>query len=161
MALNPSSMVQAFLAIATNPPKTPKEAAHRYAVAYDSYAKTAQALGSFPVFTGLEEQALEAILFAAMSLPVGLPITMATAWGLGVASYWNLPPVAFVGPQVGAVLQAATASAIIIPAMTTILLIPGNPALTAALGMATALDLGTRTVTCLLTPPPGTVAPLL
>ena len=162
MALNPSSMVSGFLEIAKNPPPSPAEAAKRYAKVYNSYAQTAMALSALPVFTGLEVIALQESLFAAMANPAaGLPATLALAWGAGLVAYWNAPPVAFVGAQTGTVLQAATALAIAVPALTAIFAIPLNTAQTCALGMATARILATRTITVTLVPPPGTVAPLL
>jgi uncharacterized protein (DUF486 family) len=134
---------------------TPRLAAQKMAKAYDNYARTAMAAASTPVITGLEAQKLEQTLYTAISNPrVGMAPIIAAAWGAGVMAYWMAPPVPFVGPQTGMVLQAATVVPIITAGLTACFSnVLSTESLSAQL-MSTALDAATRTVMVTLLPPP-------
>ena len=141
---------------------TPRLAAQKMAKAYNDYARTAMALTSTPVFTGMEVMRLEKILFGAISSPIlGMPPILAAAWAAGVAAFWSTPPVPFTGAMTGAVMQAVTVIPIITPGLTACFSNLANTEESCALLMSIVLDAATHTVMVALAPPAGTTAPLL
>jgi hypothetical protein len=85
-------MKSAFEALQKDKPKDRAKVASKWAEAYDSYAS--QAItgngGSF-IPTG-KKSALEGILLGVLSIPVGVPATVAAAWGMGLLAYWGGTP---------------------------------------------------------------------
>ena len=164
MALLPSALQAPLLALfSQKPTPSAQESSAKMAQAYYNYALAAMAPAGSVVISPSAETLLQQTLYAAMAVPlVGLPITMATAWGLGVAAFWLLPPVVVaVPPAAGAVTQSATAAALITPALTALFLNPLNTPQITASGMSTILHAGTITVMATVAPPPGTLVPLL
>lgn len=88
MPLIAKLMEQDFLKLYQEKPKDRPTVAKKWAEAYDSYAS--QAItgngGSF-IPTG-KKSVLEATLLGVLSIPVGVPATVAAAWGLGLTAYW-------------------------------------------------------------------------
>jgi hypothetical protein len=162
MALFPGSMVEGFTQLFTSGlPQTSQDSAQKMASIYHQYAQTATAGPALPLFTGLETDALQALLTAALAVPqVGAPSVIAAAWGSGLVSYWNTPPVLFAGVSVAGSVTVAAGCLSAIPVLTTLYLNAFNTPETAAAQMASALDIATRTVLVTLAPPPGTVVPL-
>lgn len=116
-------------------------AARLLSQAYFLYAATAaSAYGPFTP-TGTEVVRLQAMLRSALSSPVGAVTSISSAWGRGLLTFWVGAVfgtgVALPLPGVGLVQSQVSAS----------LLVLGNTADSAALGLATALDAGTRTLT--------------
>src|ERR1700677_2550196 len=163
MALLPSNLEGPLLALFTQTPSpTALAASQQMAKIYANYAATALTPTGSVVITPASQKLLQQTLYAAMAVPlIGLPITMATAWGLGVGVFWLAPPVAVIlGPAVGVVTVSAAATELIIPALTLLFSVPLNTAATTAAGMAATLDAATRTVVATVTPPAGTLVPL-
>lgn len=160
MPLISSVLQNALLALFKSNPSA-SDAAKGIAKAYSMYAMTATAGAAKANLTGLESQAMEKALSAVFaSVSAATPATASMALASGVVAFWMMPPVTFSGAQAGAVFQAATAMPIITGQVAKTLANQNNSPETAAMELATALDMATRTVTVALAPPPGTVSPL-
>lgn len=130
--------------------------------AYYIYAQAATAGAAVPIFTGTEVGRLRALLLKAMIQPsAGRAVTMAGAWADGILSFWMMPPVPFAGAgQAGAVTGVASIPAIrsgLLPILSNV----RNTSNSAATQIAQVLDTATRGILVTLTPPPGTVVPLV
>lgn len=132
------------------------EAGAGWASAYATYALAAQANGIFPVFTGLEQQALTSALSAAFQAGVASEgATTFAVMELAFQAFWQLPPVAF---GAGVVTLAPPGLTALLEATRAPNLVAATSAV-AASNVATALDIWTRTVT--VTFPGPAVATLL
>lgn len=126
-----------------------RDTARQFAQTYFDYALTAaSAYGPF-VPTGSEKPRLEALLVAAFSIPVGAAPVVAAAWGAGIQLFW-----------VGAVFGTGVGSSVpgvpaIIGGVSAALSNPLNTSESAAALMASAIDIGTRTL--LIAGPSGPV----
>lgn len=141
---------------------SPLSAASAWATAYANYTSTATFGPNLPVFTGLEETRFKLALLPAMSSPfAGTPSTLAAALTQAVMSFWLAPPVPVVGPvQAGTVLPIPGLAAL--PSvLTSIFSVPTGDHISKAASIASALDAATRTITCTVVPPPGTILPIL
>ena len=161
MPLVKAPMKQAFEALQKDKPKDRAKVAAKWAEAYDSYAS--QAItgngGSF-IPTG-KKSALEGILLGVLTIPVGIPATVAAAWGMGLLAYWGGNPFSpGAVPNPPFMLPGVAAPPIGIPAMIA--------ALTARYAghqsesdfadqQATALDTCTKTVLVVFGPLPQPV----
>jgi hypothetical protein len=165
MALNPGSMVQGFTQLFNSDPSSPQIAAEKMATIYDSYAQTAMAGATLPVFTGSQKSTLQSLLLAAISVPlIGAPPLIAAAWGSGLVAYWMAPPIIFLGPGMTGLVSVAAGCLSAIPALTTVYANPMNTPDSAAAQIATALDTATRTVlvqVIVIAPPATLVVPLV
>ena len=156
-------MIRGFTQLFTSGhPQTPVDAAKKMASIYDQYAQLAMAGPSLPAFTGLEKGRLESLLLAALAVPlVGAPPLIAAAWANGMLAYWNTPPVPFVGPAVAGAVTLAVGCLSAIAPLTVVFSNPFNTPESAAVQIASALDIATRTVIVTIAPPPGTIVPLV
>lgn len=130
-------LTRLFTEGATDPLKT----ATAMSDAYQQYTSLAL-FGAFPpVFTGLEKTLMKATILASLA-PGGMnPASLANAWSTGITSWWLLPPIV-----VGAgVVSACPGALALVPAMTAVCSVPGQPAATAAAAMAQCIDIATRT----------------
>lgn len=124
MPLIKDSMTAAFLSLYSTKPKDRAEVAQKWAQAYDSYASLAITPNGGSAVTVGRQQALQATLYAVLSIPIGIPATVAAAWGAGLTAYWSglpftpaavpnppftLPGVAAPPPGVGALIPVLTA----------------------------------------------------
>lgn len=137
-------------------PTSAIDAGQKLAAAYFEYASGGMFGASVPTLAG-RDTALAATLGTSLVLP-GLPATHAAAWGAGLAAFWAAVPVA--GAQAGATVPPAGGAALV-AALTVLFANPANTADTAAAGLATALDVCTKTVVANVAPPPGTVLPIV
>jgi len=161
MALILSVLEQALLGPLVAKPPDVATAANKLAMAYDTYAKTAQAGTALPVMIGTEFQGLESSILPAMTAVVsGNPATMAAAWFQGVVAYWTASPAPVVfsdGVNTG-VANPAGAS-VLTGCLTGAFGNIANTEQTAASLMAACLDAATRLVTVTLAPS-GVTVPL-
>lgn len=134
-------------------------AASKLAGAYDKYCKTALAGGIPPVFTGAEKPALEGSLAGVLAAGAGSAAQVAQAWSMGIQAYWVVPPVPFMAPPITGVVTVMPGAAIVIPAITGVLLNTKNTADSAAQGLAAALDVATKTVLVTFATPPPPAGP--
>jgi len=105
MALNPAKLKQGLVDVngsGKNFPKTPLEAAKRWARAYASYAADAMSLGgAAPVPLTPNEASLAAALTVVFSNPNSLPPQTAQVYAAAFTAFWFSPPVAFPLTPVG------------------------------------------------------------
>lgn len=156
MALVLSILTSGFAAA---PEQTdPVAAANQFASIYNTYALTAQAGPTVPIFTGAEEARFSAALAVQFAVANGTPADAAAAFVQAMTEFWMTPVVPFgTNPPpvpLGAVngfLGAAALQAALVA-----LFSAPNDTATFAAGLASALDVATRTVTVLL-PGPSTV----
>ena len=159
MALDPSQLTASILAVFKSKPKSAALAARRLAAAYQAYTLTAQAGVALPLFTTLESEGLEQALLPAMNAQTGTAATMASAWSSGVSAYWLTSPAPVIfsdGVNAGAV-PVVPGAPTLIPILTAIFSNPRNTEVSAAQGIAQALDSATRTITIFLLPSAVTV----
>lgn len=156
MPLIKASMTQAFLEMAQRKPKDRAEVARKWASAYDSYASLAMTGNGGAAITAGKKSALEATLLAVLSIPIGVPVTVASAWAAGLAAYWGgmpFTPGAVPNPPftLPGVASPPAGAAALVPALTALYATP-NPENVFAEMQATALDAATRTVTVVFGP---------
>jgi len=132
--------------------------AQEWARAYTTYAATAQAAALFPVFVGVEGQALAGHLTRVMTNPNGTAAQFASAFASGIEAFWLLPPVVFTGGGAGAVSLFPGKSALV-GLLTSVFSSFTDQTAAKAAEVASALDTATRTVIVAFGPPP-TTAPL-
>jgi len=119
MALVVSGLESSIRALLASKPAAARVAAAQFAQAYQSYAATAQAGTTLPVFAGTEGEAVKQALTPAFNAQSGTAATVAAAWAQGVTQFWlaSPAPVSFTdGVQAG-----------VVPA------VPGAPILTSTL----------------------------
>lgn len=93
-----AELENAFLSLARNPPKTPREAAKVIADGYARYAKPATGVGVPAIFTGTEASRMANAMATAFN-PKGNAATAAAGMAAGVQAFWLAPPIAF-GPNI-------------------------------------------------------------
>lgn len=161
MALVSSVMVAPFKRLSsTKKPPNPRVAAKEYAKIYTKYARSAQAGGGVPQVSGAQTMILEKTLYAGMASSRGSAGKIARAWANGVKSFWLSPPVAVVGAQSG-VITAFPGQPALLSALSALFSNPKNTSSAWARRMASLLDTATKTVLATVTPPPGTIVPLV
>lgn len=139
--------------IATKPASA-QAACDQLAGYYQAYAATGQAGGVPPVFTGTEQARFSAALAAAFTVtpPSGSPASAAAAFVAAVTAFWLTPPVVFGAGAVTAFPGAGALQAALVALFSTF-----NDAATAASGLATALDVATKTITVVIGPTTFTI----
>jgi hypothetical protein len=154
-----SALLEAQLAqtLVAPHPATPFLAARELAKAYDLYAKAAIAGPTSPVFTGAEVNVLASALSPIISKPSqATPVDAGKAWADGVEAYWR--PVTFAGTGAG-IFQVFTGKASLISGLAAIFAAPNPNPSQPPRQLAQQLDLGTKTVIILVTPPVGPPVP--
>lgn len=157
MALNPSSLVSAIVAVFVAMPPSKEQAAADIAQAYFAYASSGQFGASAPSLTTGHRDAMAATLATGLTVP-GLPVTVAAAFAASVTTFWLAVPV--IGAQAGATVGCPGAAALT-GLLTTVFLNLANTPATCGAAVGGALHTATLTVTAAVTPPPGTVLPIL
>ena len=150
MPLVKASMKSDFRALFDSKPKDRPELAKKWAAAYDSYASLAITGNGGSVIAAGKKSALESVLLATLSTPIGIPAAVAAAWGSGLLAYWGgtpftpgaVPNPPFTLPGVAA---PPTGIAALIPVLTALYLAK-NSEDDFADQQATALDTCTKTV---------------
>lgn len=156
MALNQTTLSDGIEAVFASQPATASDAATALADAYHAYAGGALFGASTPTLTTSMRDAYASTLLGAISDPlVGLPATLAAAWGAATVAYWTAVPVT--GAQAGVTVPPTVPAAAGISAT---LANVANTESVAAAGIALALHTSTLSVTATVAPPPGTVLPI-
>lgn len=134
--------------IATKPASA-AAACNQLAGYYATYALGALAGVAPPVFTGTEQTRFANLLKQVLNIspPVGTSAQAAGGFVAAVTSFWMTPPVVFGGGVVTAFPGAPALQAALVQLFSTF-----NDADAAALGLATALDVATKTVTVVIGP---------
>ena len=159
MALDSAQLAIDIQAVLDSFPATPAIAADGFAAAYTTYANTGLFGASTPVIPGSATTTMAATLATSLAVPGAAPVH-AAAWSAAVLAFWSAPPIAVVGPQVGAVTSAPGPPSIT-AAMTAILVNLTNTSATAAAGIAAALHAGTSGgIIATVAPPPGAMVPI-
>lgn len=156
MALVPAVLVAGFTAA---PEQTdPSTAAAQFATIYNTYALAATAGATVVILTGGEEARFAAALEPQFATANGTPADAAAAFVQAMTEFWLTPPVAFGSNPPPVPLGAVNAflGAAALQAALVALFSAPNTTATFAAGLASALDIATRTVTVLL-PGPVTV----
>lgn len=143
MALLPATMQQAFDRLfRIERPRFAGLAAQRLAAIYADYAQAATAgVYGLVVLTGTERPRLESALRAALALPQGSALSLALAWTGGLSVFWA--GAAFVGGGAATVVAGAP---LLTGALAGLFSNPLNTESVSAAGLATALDVATRTL---------------
>lgn len=92
MPLVKSGMTSDFRAIFDSKPKNRAELAQKWAAAYDGYASQASTGNGGSIIAAGKKSALEGVLLATLSTPIGVPAAVAAAWGSGMLAYWGGTP---------------------------------------------------------------------
>lgn len=165
MALRAEVIRDGLLALADHPPKSPQEAARRYAEIYARYAADARTvLGNAPVSLAAAEATLRIALIPVFTGFGRPPQVVAQQLAAAYTAFWLLPPVATAGSFPGIVTLVA-GTPVLGPALAAIWVanVASMPsARDAAQRLAAAIDIFTKTVIVTeATIPSPTVGPLL
>jgi hypothetical protein len=153
MALVPTIIEEGFASMIATKPATAADAATQLSDFYNTYALTGQAALSPPTLTSTEKLRFAAALLAVYSAPdSGTPALAAAGFVAAVTSFWMTPPVVF-GPGLVTAFPGAPA----LQAALVALFSATNDADVAALGLATALDVATKTITVVVGPTTYTI----
>jgi hypothetical protein len=140
------------------------DVAKRIADEYNKYCSMAMAPPGKPIFKGIEKNVIRSALAACWGQAGSSPAMVATILAQSVQAYWLAPPVMFTGgPAMGVAISMAGFAALV-PAITAALSNLANSEDSAALALATALDVATRTVLVVYstpTPPAGPPPPAM
>lgn len=149
MALVPSIIENGFKAMIETNPSSAQDACDQLAGYYFAYAATALAGVVPPTLLPAAQTLFSANLFALLGVdpPAGTAASAAGAFVTAVTSFWMTPPVVF-----GAGVVTAFPGAGALQAALVALFSAFNDENTAALGLATALDVATKTVTVVIGP---------
>lgn len=157
MPLIPAELQASFLRLYQKPPRKLRQVMQKLTEAYRDYASKGTAGGIFPVFTGLEVNAMKGVLTATFKAPhVGNPATAAAAWDQAVLSFWLANPPGSLFPTA---LLVAYVPGPLTTSLTSVFSNIGNTAISAAASHSAAMDVATRTV--LVTLPGPVVVPLV
>jgi hypothetical protein len=159
MALNVDALADDLEDAFASLPATASDAADAIAQCYYDYTAGGAFGASLPTITPAMRDAMAATLLVAIATPAtGSPAAFGAAIAAAVTTYWTAVPVT--GAQAGATIPppgAATLPA----ALAAVVANLGNTVATCAAAMAAALHAATLTTTAAVSPPPGTVLPLL
>lgn len=149
MALVPSVIEAGFASMIATKPSSASDACDQLANFYLAYAAPAMAGPATPVFTGTEQVRFSAALLAILGVspPSGTPAQAAAAFVAAVTTFWLTPPVVFGAGVVTAFPGAGALQAALVALFSTF-----NDSSSAASGLATALDVATKTVTVVIGP---------
>lgn len=161
MPLVKAGMKSDFLALHKNKPKDRATVAQKWAAAYDKYASMAMTGNGGSVIAAGKKSALEGILMGVLTIPVGVPATVAAAWGLGLTAYWGGTPFTpGAVPNPPFMLPGVAAPPIGVPALIaalTAIYLKEDSEDSFADAQATALDTCTKTVLVVFGPLPQPV----
>lgn len=147
MPLVSTVIEQGFKAMIVTKPANGSAAATQLSNIYQAYAASAVAGVAPPVFTGTEKVRFAAALQAVLSTPDHTAAEAAGAFVAAVTTFWLTPPVLF---GAGAVTAFAGAPALL--AALTAFFGAFNDTDAAAAGLATLLDVATKTITVVIGP---------
>jgi hypothetical protein len=163
VALDKSSLASGLEAIFKEQPSSGAQAASKIASKYDAYCKGGQAGPGLPLITPAAKKALEGHLAAAMAVPAGDAVAVASAFSTGIMAYWMTPPVPCVGGAASGVVTAMPGAGAVVGPLTAAFKNTKNSETAIANQIASALDVATRTVLVTYAtptptpPPPATV----
>lgn len=141
MPLNPPALLKPLLKLFKEGSTDPVKTAKIMADAYVKYTSKALFTPGVPVFTGIEHELLQATILVVLNPILMNPAGLATAWSAGITAFWLAPPI--LAPP--GVVTACPGAIALIPVMTAICSVPGQPAEVAAAAMAASIDIATRT----------------
>lgn len=154
MALSVATLTAELTAVFNSSPATITIAASDLATAYLTYASNATFATNVPTLTGKDSALAATILNTGL---VGTASGFGSAWATGLATFWAAAAVT--GAQTG--VTAPPIYPTLASEITAVLQSYPATTVAAATQIAAKLHAATMTVTATVTPPPGTVLPIL
>ena len=158
MSLDAAALSTALRNALESAPASASAAASALAAAYHTYATAGRFGTSIPTLPTAKRDAMAATLTAALVPASGSPASFANAWASALTVYWT--GVAVTGTQTGTTTPP-TGGAALIASLTALFASYPATASACASGLSSALDTCTKTTIATVTPPAGTILPLL